>query len=367
MSDVAHRRLVTLAREARGWSQRDLAEHAGLSQGYLSKVESGLLDLRGDHLAAVTKALDCLPQLLTDDTPIQGLEVTCLHHRRRHSKMTVSTKRKIEAVTHLTRVSVEGLMQGIELIPEARLQRLDIDEYGDPGDIARMLRVAWRVPSGPIPNVLALLESVGVVVVMRPLGSTAQDAVSTWPHDADRPPVMVVNTGLAPDRQRFTTAHELGHLVMHQLPSDTQEQEADRFAAEFLAPATDIAPQLAGLTTRDFPRLLELKSQWGISVSALIRLAKDLQIITDRQYREFQIKLGRLGWRTLEPGTLTPERPHTLEKVMKVHQQEHQYSLHDLAQAAVMPDEAFRRHYQPESSEPRRATPLRLVNPSAGP
>lgn len=363
MSETAHARMVTLVRDAKSWSQRDLAGKAELSQGFISKVESGLLDLRGEHLTAVARALDCLPELLTSDVPVQGLEVTCLHHRRRHSKMTASTKRKIEAVTHLTRVSVEGLLKGIELIPEAQLERLDIDEYGDPAEIARALRVRWRVPSGPIPNVLALLESVGVVVVVRALGTNAQDAVSTWPHDADRPPVMLINTGMPADRQRFTTAHETGHLVMHRLPADNQEHEADAFAAEFLAPAGDVEPQLAGLTTRDFPRLLELKSQWGLSVAALIRRAKDLDLISDRQYREFQIKLGRLGWRTVEPGTLPPEVPTTLEKVARVHIQEHQYTVHELALAAVMTEGAFTRHYLSKQDDPRPRTALRLVTP----
>jgi Zn-dependent peptidase ImmA (M78 family) len=148
---------------------------------------------------------------------------------------------------------------------------------------------------------------------------------------------------------------------MHRLPSDTQEQEADAFAAELLAPAAEIAPQLAGLTTRDLPRLLQLKAEWGISVAALIRRAKDLEIISDRQYREFQVKLGRLGWRTLEPGTLTPETPATLSKVIGVHRRDHQYSDSELAAAAVMTDQAFRKHYLSGDRAEQRPTPLRLV------
>jgi len=361
VSDAAHRQMVTLAREAKGWSQHVLADRAGVSQGFISKVESGLLDLRGEHLEAVADALGCPPRLLTDDTPVQGLEVTCLHHRRRHSRMTAATKTKIQAVTHLTRVSVEGLMHGLDVLPEARLERLDIDEYPDPIEVARLLRVAWRVPTGPIANMVRLLESVGVVVVVRPFGTNAQDAVSTWPHDADRPPVMLLNAGLAADRQRFTCAHELGHLVMHHLPRETQESEADTFASAFLAPASDIGPQLAGLTTRDFPRLLQLKAHWGLSVSALIRRAKDLDIISDRQYREFQIKLGRLGWRTFEPGTLPPERPATLARVIDVHRREHGYSDTDLAHAAVMRPASFAHHYLPQQAN-RENAPLRVID-----
>ncbi len=363
MSEVAHPRLVSLVREARGWSQKDLAEAADVSQGFISKVESGVLDLRGDRLTGVAAALDCPPQLLVDDTPVQGLEVTCLHHRRRHSKMTASTKRRIEAVAHLTRVSVEGLLHGIEIVPQARLERMDIDEFGDPETVARELRVRWRIPSGPIEDAVGLLEAVGVIVVMRKLGTSAQDAVSTWPHDVGRPPVMVVNTGLPGDRQRFTMIHEAGHLIMHSVPGDDQEREADRFAAEFLAPAEELAPLLAGLTTADFPRLMQLKAQWGISIAALIRRAYDLDVISERQYREFQIKLGRLGWRKVEPGTLPEEAPRTLDSVIGVHVAEHDYSVHDLARAALMTDDAFARNYLAGKTDNSPRTQLRLVRP----
>lgn len=263
--------------------------------------------------------------------------------------------RRIESLTHLSRVSVEGLLHGIELAPEVGLERLDIDAYGgDPAAVARALRVAWRVPSGPIQDVLKLLEAVGIVIVIRPLGTRAQDAVSTWPHGPGKPPIMVLNDHLDPDRQRFTTCHEAGHLVMHTLPSENQEAEADQFAAELLMPANDIRHSLVGLTTRDFPKLLELKAQWGVSVAALIRRARDLATITECQYREFQIKLRRLGWHEKEPGTLPVERPATLNRVMQVHVTDNQYTVEDLAAAALMNPAPFQKRYRPPAGMPPR-------------
>lgn len=68
---------------------------------------------------------------------------------------------------------------------------------------------------------MALLERAGVTVVVRNLGTDAQDAVSMWPPGTS--PMILVNTGLSPDRTRFTLAHELGHLIMHEMPDDDQE------------------------------------------------------------------------------------------------------------------------------------------------
>ena len=57
-------------------------------------------------------------------------------------------------------------------------------------------------------------------------------------------PVVFSNKRSLGDRQRFTLAYELGHLVMHLQtnPSFTRDisHEANEFAAEFLMPEKDI-------------------------------------------------------------------------------------------------------------------------------
>jgi Zn-dependent peptidase ImmA (M78 family) len=51
------------------------------------------------------------------------------------------------------------------------------------------------------------------------------------------------------DRERLTLAHEVGHVVMHHLPTEEDpEDEANLFAATFLMPADDIHGDLGNLT-----------------------------------------------------------------------------------------------------------------------
>jgi transcriptional regulator with XRE-family HTH domain len=52
--------MVTVVREAKGWSQQELATRAGLSQGYVSKIENGLLPLAGLILESVAGQLQRL-------------------------------------------------------------------------------------------------------------------------------------------------------------------------------------------------------------------------------------------------------------------------------------------------------------------
>ncbi len=334
-----------------------------MSQGYLSKVENGLLELTGDSLNKVAEVLDCPAALLCTDGYVRGIEVTCLHNRRRNSKLTVAAVKKIEATTHLTRLTVERILAGLDIETEDQLERVDISEYGDPAGVARALRARWRLASGPIPNVIRLMEALGVIVMVRPMGTRAQDAVSTWPHHATHPPLMLVNSGLPSDRQRFTICHELGHLVMHIFPDENQEAEANHFASELLTPAAEIEQDLRGLTTGDFRRLMTLKAHWRVSMGMLIQRAKDLGCISDRQFKEFRIRLSRMGWHTSEPVDLPSEVPSIIQRAIGIHLSEHGYTDEQLAQIALMTPAAFRRHYLTNDPGPEAPPALRLVTP----
>ena len=348
--------MLTLVRGAQGWSQRDLADAAQISQAFLSRIERGTQGTSDQLLARFAEVLGCPEELLAAEAPVQALTVSCLHHRRRSSTLSAASKRRIEALTHLSRMTVTGLMADFDLEPDLELPRGRWYD-AEPATAAAELRNLWKVAEGPIGHVVRLVEASGVVIVRRPLEAAGQDAVSSWP-DGEIP-IIVVRGGLSADRARFTIAHELGHLLMHQVPSDDQERAADAFASAFLAPAECIRGDLAGLTTAQFPRLLELKVKWGLSVAALIRRSHDLDIISDRQYREFQIRLNRLGWRQVEPGTLQAEHPSTVDRLIRARQDDGE-SVEELAALALMTPDAFQRHYL-TATQPRRS--LRLEAP----
>ncbi len=122
----------------------------------------------------------------------------------------------------------------------AAIPTVVLDALTTAKDAARQVRKAWGMLPGPATDITASLEAAGTLVVARDLGSgrsmrsasgTECSRRSSWPTSA--PPA---------DRYRFSLAHELGHLVLHQSPGDsgTQERQADEFASEFLMPARDI-------------------------------------------------------------------------------------------------------------------------------
>lgn len=300
--------LLGRVRVARGLTQNALAKKSGISQALLSKAEAGLIELDTERALSISQALRVPPSALT--VPVSGLSSSIVFHRKR-ATMPVSKANQVRAVLDLAHIQVAAILANRR--PPLRIERTPLPEdgYTTPEDVAKTLRRTLATGAGPLDNVVTTLESAGVPVVMRDLDSTLMDAIFSWPTGAH--PLVVLSNHAPADRQRFTLAHELGHAVMHQVPSDTQEAEADRFASEFLMPAKDIREHLLQVSV---PSLARLKPIWKVSMAALLRRAKDLGEITESRYKTLSIEMSAAGYRKNEPVSLEPEVPALIEQTV---------------------------------------------------
>lgn len=149
---------------------------------------------------------------------------------------------------------------------------------------ARQTREALELdPTAPLECVLRLVESaleVPVVIAALPTGI----AGCCW-RDGERV-VLWVNGMHAPVRQRFTLAHELGHLrcghdgaipvetftTLRVNATDSREVQANAFAAELLAPAAGVSAMVEG-TEPGLDDVVRIAAAHGIStIAALYRL-----------------------------------------------------------------------------------------------
>lgn len=292
-----------LVRRARGLGQAEVADTTGISQGTLSKFENGLVELDAPRLAKLADALDIPVHRLTGTRPAEAALSACAFHRKRRT-LPISEANRIRALLDLTRVQIEDVI-GADL-PDLTLKRttLDLDEDYGPVDAARETRAIVHPSPGPFADLAAAAEAAGVLLARRDLGTDKLDAIGTWP-DGHRP-MFLLNTTAPADRQRFTLAHELGHAVMHQVPSENQETEADQFASELLMPARQIRSELGDLS---LAKLAVLKEKWRVSMAALVRRAHDLDVIPEARYRKLNIDLSTAGYRTHEPVVLAPDCP----------------------------------------------------------
>lgn len=340
MADDSGQSLLEAARVARGLTQSALAQRTGVAQGVISKFESGTLPVDA-RVASLAAALE-VPVALVDGTTVRAPHTRVFH--RKQASLPAKAANKLRADMLLAHARVGLLLRGA-VIPPVSVPRLPLESALDtPSDRARTVRKLWGIPPGPIENMVGLLESNGVPCLTWDVTSARVDAIASWPENS--PPIVMLGNHAPGDRLRFTVAHELGHAVMHDLPSADREREADEFAAEFLMPRADIRDALRGAT---LPRLAELKSVWGTSIAALARRARDIGAITDSAYRGLNIELSMSGSRRKEPVEIAAEHPTLVRDVIR-HREAAGETLPSLAASALMSVDELERHYLLEAS-----------------
>jgi Zn-dependent peptidase ImmA (M78 family)/transcriptional regulator with XRE-family HTH domain len=325
--------MLILAREARGLTQSELAEAIGARQAKISKYENGMLLVSECDLAEIAKALNYSDELFFQNDRVYGLGSSILFHRQRRS-VPIFTQRKLQAQVNILRMQVERLLRAAEVKTTSQFRQLDMDTCGGTAEgVADCIRAAWRMPIGPVVSVTAAIEVAGGIVIKCPFGTHQIDAFHLWVPDL--PPLFFVNRELPGDRLRFTLAHEVGHAIMHAIPTEKMEQEADQFAAELLMPREDIRKFLRNITLQ---AAAVLKPRWKVSMAALVRRARDLGEITERQYTRLFAGLSALGYRTNEPIPVPVEEPTVLGELIAVHRGPLGYTDADLARLLFTSD-----------------------------
>lgn len=343
--------MLSLARGARGYSQAALSEHMAWTQSKASKIEHGLVAPSVADIERLAELLSFPVDLFYHQSASSGFGSCCQYHRKR-TTTPIKLVNRLHDEVNIRRMQVSRLIKGVDLKNEPNFPELDIDSFGSPEEVADELRATWRLPRGPVQNLTATIEASGGLVVTMGLGTPKIDAVSQ--RAPSLPPLFFLDRGKPADRCRYTLAHELGHIIMHAIPSPNAEEEADRFAAEFLMPEDAIKHELKNLT---IARAAALKLKWRVAMQALIRRAKDLGAITSAKYKSLCVRISQLGFRKNEPNPIEPEYPRTIKSVIDMYIRERNYSAEEVARVMLCSPAEFEEVFV--SSDPGHR--LRLV------
>ena len=313
---------LKLARSASGLSLRGLSDRIDnrVSAQAIGKYErnesmpsSGVLIALTDALRVSVSYLTGDPAISLESVDFRTKEVT---GRREKDRIKAIVLHKLERY-----LTIEELLD----LPSVHWHRPLSAPYPVVNDLleadraASSLRNDWGLGINPIPDMAGLMEDRGVKVLFCELPKA--DGLTTQVHRDGEPDanVIVVNQGDTSDRQRFTIAHEIGHMVLDIGPGVDEEKAAHRFAGAFLLPEEVLWAKVGRHRSDvDWKELLVLKLTFGISIQAITYRCKDLGIISDAL-------MGRLfdifeadGWRDppyMEPLDVLGNRSGRFERL----------------------------------------------------
>src|SRR5258708_22690641 len=167
------------------------------------------------------------------------------------------------------------------------MTKKNVDAYSEAAELLSRL----KIPTEPTP-VEKIAKELGAQIRFAPF----DEEISGMIHVKDGAIVIGVNALHHPPRQRFTIAHELGHLVLHKdkitshvhidkgfpaalmrdtrsaAGTDTVEVQANQFASELLVPQALLDKELAGravIDMEDEKPLEELAKKFKVSKQAI--------------------------------------------------------------------------------------------------
>ncbi len=313
MEQLINPNMVLLAREARGLTQTGLAEKLHTYKANISRLEHGEGNPDEQVLVELAAATNYPPHFFLQKGEILPVN---LSYRKRQN-VPVKLLSPIEAQINIIRRHVQFITRAMQhQLPELPLY--EVNEKNTPEKIAALVRRKWDIPESEIGNLSKLLEQQGIIISSFDFGTERVDSRSMLTDD--QYPVIFLNRSLLGDRQRFSLAFELGHLLMHTFTTVPHERDinhdANLFAAEFLMPAKDIVKDFKDGVTLSL--LGELKRKWKVSMIALLYRADDLGLLTPNQKRYLVQQFNTQKIRRREPPQLDvpKENPQLIRKLM---------------------------------------------------
>lgn len=304
------------AREAAGLSLRALAEQVGISHAMIKKYEDGVSTPDSSQLLKLAKALAVRSEYFFRPFDIQlaGIEYRKRANtpqklvKRIHADVLEQAERWHELTNLYPQFPVKPFAVPAGL--PATVQTLDEVEY-----VAAKVRECWKLGEDPITDLVDVLETQGILVIFTRIG--CEETFDGLAAHIGNQPVIVVSQDWTGDRQRFTLAHELGHLMLHgRLAEGVNEEKAcHRFAGALLLPATAILQQLGQRRSMiEWQELYLLKHEFGLSMAGCLFRVLNTGIISKPVFDNLWMRFSMQGWRKQEPNEPYPQEQTILFK-----------------------------------------------------
>lgn len=252
-----------------------LAEKSGLGTATLSNILNEKASPNSSTLIKISTALGVsFPELLAETPKLKTLRF------RTNTKLTAREIAERDQLEIDSAIWLKNYVSLEELTGKKSNCKLNKVVTKDPNEAAKEVRKIFNIKEdAPVYDIVSLIENAGIKLYLHDFNFQKTFGLSV--NEEDGGPAIIVNNSenISVERKIFTIAHELGHLILHKTSfdgkfaeeNDTEEKEADTFAAEFLMPEKAFIKQWeahSGISWVD--AVLQIKQYFGVSYKTVL-------------------------------------------------------------------------------------------------
>ena len=279
-------------RTLKGISLRKFGELVGLSHMAIKKYEQGELMPDGDKLIRFAEVLECkVSDLLKDNSNKKELNLT-------FRKRKTLTGNKLELLKQIVNDRVNNYLDVLELntIKSMPIKKYKVKSLLEAEIAANKFRKEHEINEVlPLTNLCNIIENLGIAVIVIDNTNNSFDGFDGVSQFVDNVPFICISSDINYYRQRFTLAHELGHLILDIEEGLDEEEICNEFASSLLLPKKALINECGYKRNLIYDNEYKIiREEYKISIKAIIYRLRKCEIISENYAKLAYIKYNKL-------------------------------------------------------------------------
>lgn len=298
-------------------SLKDAGNLLNMSTTAISKYEKGKLLLDSKRLIDFASAYNVRSIELLKVYNVPKMKFTSFRKKKR------LTGQNLELLEELIQDEVAKYLEVIEMnnidTSNIQLKKYSCNSLEEAEESANEFRNYIKISNKqPISDLINILENLGIIIIQIKNPNNRFDDFDGLSEFVNNIPVIVLLDGIRDGaRQRFTIAHELGHLILNIDNNELDEEKlCNRFASALLMPKEAVINEFGDSRGKiSFFELTAFKNEYKVSYTAIIYRLNDLNVISEYLYKSLSKYLSkRIGKN--DPNPILPETSYQFKKIV---------------------------------------------------
>lgn len=298
-------------------SLRDAGALLNMSAQAVAKYEKGQINPNSQRLIEFAKAYNVKTIEFLKSYDVPKMNFTSFRKRKRLTGKNLSLLEEIiqdEVAKYLEVMEINNCNYN-----EVKIKKYDCNSLKEAEEAAIKFRndINFSLLQ-PISDLINTLENLGIIIIQIKNENNRFDDFDGLSEFVGGIPVIVLLDGINDGaRQRFTIAHELGHLILN-IPSNLDEEKiCNRFASSLLMPREAVLNEFGKFRNNiSLFELIAFKKEYKVSIAATLYRLRDLKIISEYTYKNLSIKINKEFGKKSEPCKINCEESLQFKKIV---------------------------------------------------